>query len=69
MFYGLFSVNGTGRLVRVEGIMKKDQYVNILRVNLEKSAKALNKKSGMMFQRNDLNDTAKSVKNSWEIIR
>ena len=27
MFWGCFSMNGTGRIVRAKGIMKQDQYV------------------------------------------
>ena len=63
MFWNCFSANGTGRLVRIEGIMKQDQYVKILRENLEKSVETLNTGSGMIFQHdNDPKHTAKSVK-------
>ena len=62
--WGCFSANGTGRLVRVEGIMKQDQYVKILRENLEKSGESLDMGSGIMFQHvNDTTHSAKSVKN------
>ena len=50
MFWGCFSANRTGRLVKVEGIMKQDQYVKIQRENLEKFAEVLDMGSGMMFQ-------------------
>ena len=56
--------------MRVERIVKQDQYVKILRENLEKSAEALDMGSGMMFQHNnDPKHTVKFVKNGWEIIK
>ena len=59
---GCFSYNGTGRLVRVEGIMKQGQYVKIVCENLEKSAEALDMGSEMIFQHdNDPKQSAKSV--------
>ena len=64
MFWGCFSANETGRLVRVEGIMKKDQNVKILRENFEKCAEALDMGPSMMFQHNNNPKyTVKYVKN------
>ena len=53
MFCSCFSANGTGRLVRVEGIVKQDLSVKVLRENFEKSAETLNMGSSLMFQHNN----------------
>lgn len=63
MFWGCFSANGTGNLVKINGIMKQDQYIKILQENLKQSAEALNLGPNMTFQQdNDPKHTAKSVK-------
>ena len=41
MLWECFSVSGTGSLVRVDRIMKKEQYILILNKNIKQSAKNL----------------------------
>jgi len=41
MFWGCFAATGPGRLVKVTGNMKKEEYVNILNGNLKDSAREL----------------------------
>ena len=41
MFWGCFAATGPGRLVKITGIMKKEDYVEILNENLKDSAKEL----------------------------
>lgn len=59
MLWGCFAANGTGKLHKVEGIMKKEQYIEILEENLKSSAKQLHLKRGWTFQQdNDPKHTA-----------
>ena len=41
MLWGCFAASGTGSLVRVHGIIKNENYVDILRDNMQKSARSL----------------------------
>ena len=41
MFWGCFAASEPGRLVKVTKIIKKEDYVNILNVNLKDSARKL----------------------------
>lgn len=64
MLWGCFSASGTGNLVRVEGIMKKEQYVKILQENLKQSAVKLGLGRRFVFQHdNDPKHTSALVKN------
>lgn len=42
MLWGCFSANGPGNLVKVEGIIRKEQYIKILKENLKQAAENLN---------------------------
>lgn len=41
MLWGCFSANGPGSLVKVDGIMKKEQFIKIMEENLKQSAEKL----------------------------
>lgn len=63
MLWGCFSSQGTGNLVRVQGIMKKENYIQILDENLKESAENLQLGNNWKFQQdNDPKHTAKVVK-------
>lgn len=53
LFWGCFSRKGVGRLVVIEGIMDKIEYVKILRENLFQSASKMNLRSFKFVQDND----------------
>ena len=60
MFWGCFSAKGVGALVRVNGIMKKEDYRDILEVNLKQSARNLGIGRRWIFQQdNDPKHTSK----------
>lgn len=64
MLWGCFSASGTGNLVRIEGIMKKEDYEKILRENLKQSATKLGLGRRFVFQHdNDPKHTSHLVKN------
>lgn len=64
MLWGCFSASGTGNLVRVEGIMKKEDYEKILQENLKQSATKLGLGRRFVFQHdNDPKHTSLLVKN------
>lgn len=63
MLWGCFSSSGPGQLIRIEGIMNSQKYIDILDKNLRKSAKSL--KLGVKFtfqQDNDPKHTSKVTK-------
>lgn len=63
MVWGCFSWFGTGNLHLVDGIMKADQYIQILRENLLKSAEKMNIQDSFVFmQDNDPKHTAKKTR-------
>lgn len=63
MFWGCFSANGPGNLVKVDGIMRKEHYVKILEENIWQSAEKLGLGQHWTFQQdNDPKHTAKVVK-------
>ena len=63
MLWGCFSSSGTGNLVKVQGIMKKEDYIRILDKNVKESAERLQLSNDWKFQQdNDPKDTAKTVK-------
>ena len=63
MFWGSFSANGSGSLVKVDGIMKKEQYLKIIKENIRQNAEKLHLGSEWMLQQdNDPKHTAKIVK-------
>ena len=63
MLWGGFSASGPGNLVKVDGIMKKEQYIKILEENIKQSAEKLHLGEHRMYQQdNDPKHTAKSVK-------
>ena len=63
MFWGCFSANGPGNLVKVDGIMRKEDYVKILEENIWQSAEKLGLGQHWTFQQdNDPKHTAKVVK-------
>ena len=62
MFWDSFSPRRIESFVRVEGIMKQDQYVKFLRENLKEFVETFDMGSGMLFQYDkDPMYTAKSV--------
>ena len=64
MLWGCFSASGTGNLVKVEGTMKKEGYVKILKENLRQSAAKLGLGHLFVFQHdNDPKHTSILVKN------
>lgn len=64
MLWGCFSASGTGNLVKVEGIMNKEKYVDILKENLKQSAVKLGLSRRFIFQHdNDPKHTSLLVKN------
>lgn len=64
MLWGCFSSAGTGNLVRVHGIMKSADYVQILSNNLKQSARNLGLRRRYLFQQdNDPKHTGKLAKN------
>ena len=63
MLWGCFSASGPGNLVKVDGIMKKEQYIKILEENIKQSAEKLHLGENWTYQQdNDPKHTAKSVK-------
>ncbi len=63
MLWGCFSANGPGRLVRVHGIMKKENYLEILKENIQQSAEEPSLGEHWTFQHdNDPKHMAKIVK-------
>lgn len=63
MLWGCFSTSGTGQLVRINGIMKKEDYIKILDENLKTSARDLGLGRRFVFQQdNDPKHTSKLVK-------
>jgi len=63
MLWGCFSASGPGNLVKVDGIMKKEQYIKILEENIKQSAEKLHLGEHWTYQQdNDPKHTAKSVK-------
>ena len=64
MLWGCFSAAGTGNLVRVERVMKKEQYEKILKENLKQSAVKVGLGRRFVFQHdNDPKHTSYLVKN------
>ena len=63
MLWGCFSASGPGNLVKVDGIMKKEQYIKILEQNIKQSADKLRLGQQWRFQQDiDPKHTAKLVK-------
>lgn len=63
MLWGCFSASGTGSLVKVEGIMRKEQYMKIMNENIRQSAEKLGLGLEWTYQQdNDPKHTAKIVK-------
>ena len=63
ILWGCFSASGPGNLVKVEGIMKKEQYIQILEDNIRQSAENLHLGPNWTYQQdNDPKHTAKAVK-------
>ena len=62
MLWGCFASSGTGELKKVDGIMKKEDYLQILQDKLYTSVRKLNLSRRWVFQHdNDLKHTAKIV--------
>ena len=62
MLWGCFAASGTGSLVRVHGIMEEENYLEILRDNMQKSAHSLTLGRRWVFQQDsDLKYTSKLV--------
>ena len=62
MLWGCFAATVPGSLVKVDGIVIKEQYIEILQENFKQSAKKLNLGSKWTFQQaNDPKHTAKMV--------
>ena len=63
MLLGCFSSSGTGNLVKVQGIMRKEDYLRILHENVKESAENLQLGHNWKYQQdNDPKHTAKVVK-------
>uniref|UniRef100_A0A3B1IFP7 Transposase Tc1-like domain-containing protein n=1 Tax=Astyanax mexicanus TaxID=7994 RepID=A0A3B1IFP7_ASTMX len=63
MLWGCFAASGTGSLQKVNGIMKKEDYLQILQENLKPSARRLGLGRSWVFQQdNDPKHTSKVVK-------
>ncbi len=63
MLWGCFSSNGTGNLIRVQGTMKKEDYIGILENNVKASAEKLQLGENWKYQQdNDMKHTTKVVK-------
>eukprot|EP00112_Aurelia_sp_Birch-Aquarium-sp1_P004939 Seg1557.2 transcript_id=Seg1557.2/GoldUCD/mRNA.D3Y31 product="Transposable element Tcb1 transposase" protein_id=Seg1557.2/GoldUCD/D3Y31 len=63
MLWGCFSASGPGNLVKVDGIRKKEQYIEILEENIKQSADKLRLGQQWKYQQdNDPKHTAKLVK-------
>lgn len=63
MLWGCFAANGTGDLQRVNGTMKKEDYLHILQHNLKSSARRLGLGHSWVSQEdNDPKHTSKVVK-------
>ncbi|KAI3361613.1 hypothetical protein L3Q82_013752, partial [Scortum barcoo] len=63
MFWWCFAASGTGKLVKVEGIMKKEQYFKILKENIKQSAENLDMGECWTYQQDsDPKRKAKVVK-------
>lgn len=54
MFGGFFAANGPGNLVKVNGIMKKEDYIEILVENIRQSAEELGLGQQWIFQQNNV---------------
>ena len=62
MLWGCFAAAGTGQLQKVDGIMRKEQYLEILKHNLKSSARKLKLGRNWIFQQdNDPKHTAHVV--------
>ncbi|KAL2099419.1 hypothetical protein ACEWY4_005899 [Coilia grayii] len=63
MLWGCFAAGGTGALHKIDGIMKKEQYVEILKQHLKASARKLKLGRKWVFQMdNDPKHTSKLAK-------
>jgi transposase len=63
MVWGCMAASGVGELVFIDGIMKKEQYLNILKQNMKKSAEKLGIGNDFYFQQdNDPKHTAEVVR-------
>ena len=63
MLWGCFSANGTGKLVKIDDIMKKHSYLAVLQENPQSSANSFNMGNTRLFQQGkDPKHTAKIVK-------
>lgn len=63
MLWGCFAAAGTGKLHKIDGIMRKEHYVEILKQNLKSSARMLKLGRNWTFQQdNDPKHTAHVVK-------
>lgn len=63
MLWGAFSARGPGNIVRIKGIMKKEDYCKILQENLQQSAEKLELGPDFLFQHdNDPKHTSRMVK-------
>jgi len=62
MVWGCFSANGVGKLVFIDGIMRKEDYLKILKDNLRQSVAMVNLGNEFIFQHDkDPKHTAKVV--------
>jgi len=62
MVWGCFTSNGVGKLVFIDGIMRKEEYLNILQTNLHHWSGMVNSEHDFIFQQdNDPKHTAKIV--------
>lgn len=67
MFWGSFSASGPGSLVKIDGTMKKEQYLEILQKNIRQDAEKLHLGPNWVLQQdNDPKHTAKIVKKWFE---
>lgn len=70
MVWGCFSWGGVGSIVKIDGIMTADSYINILRENLEVSLIQTGLEEKFVFQQdNDPKHTAKKTKSFFRSCR
>lgn len=66
MIWGCFSYAGLGNLIPIEGIIRADDYIQIVNENLEESAERMGLRITFYFQQN--NDPKHTTKKNCEVF-